>query len=239
MRFLSLALCAVAVAQVPEPPVNYGIVLFPGFQAMDVFGPLDVLNTLSMRQTLNLYIFANQRGLVPTKHAMEGVKSNFGEAVMADYAFNDTEIPDLDVLIVPGGAGTRDSQTQAEVAPFLSKIYPQLQYLVAVCTGSALVARTGILDRRRATTNKLAWEWATSQGPNVDWVPRARWVRDGDIWTGSGITASLDTIYAFVAHVYGEPTAANLSRDLEYVRWTDADNDPFGDFYNTSWPIVG
>jgi transcriptional regulator GlxA family with amidase domain len=111
----------------------------------------------------------------------------------------------------------------------------QLKYVVSVCTGSTVLARAGVLDGRKATTNKVAWTWATSTGPNVTWVPTARWVEDGNIFSGSGITAGLDTAYAWVGHVYGEPVSDWLAKSLEHERNTDPHHDPFG----LIWDVPG
>lgn len=141
-------------------------------------------------------------------------------------------ISPIDVLFVPGGGGTRGN-VDAEVA-FVKAVYPSLQYLVSVCTGSTILARAGVLDGRKATTNKKAWAWATSFGTGVKYVPEARWVRDGNVYTGSGVSAGTDTAYAFVADVYGEPVAQWVADASEYTRWMDADYDPFAE----RWGVV-
>lgn len=66
-------------------------------------------------------------------------------------------------------------------------------FLLTVCTGAALAARAGLLDGKRATTNKMSWAWATSQGTPgaTDWQKKARWVEDGHIWTSAGVTAGM------------------------------------------------
>ncbi|PKS09699.1 hypothetical protein jhhlp_004320 [Lomentospora prolificans] len=74
---------------------------------------------------------------------------------------------------------------------FIKTIYPNLQYLITVCTGASLAARAGVLDRRRATTNKRAWTFVTAFGPDVEWVSPARFVVDGNIWSSSGVSALL------------------------------------------------
>lgn len=96
------------------------------------------------------------------------------------------DVPPLDVLIVPGGFGTRGLGTDKRWEEFVKRQYPTLKYLLVVCTGASIVARAGILDGRRATTNKAAFAWVKTQGPNVKWVEEARWVVDGNIWTSSG-----------------------------------------------------
>ena len=68
---------------------------------------------------------------------------------------------------------------------------------------------------------------ATSQAPNVDWVPVARWVKDGNIWTSSGISAGIDLTYDWVASVYGEEVAQEIADRAEYIRNRDPDYDPF------------
>jgi putative intracellular protease/amidase len=65
-----------------------------------------------------------------------------------------------------------------DAVDYIREVYPSLQYIVSVCTGSTLLARAGILDGKRATTNKKNWTWAVATGPKVKWVP-GRWVVDG------------------------------------------------------------
>lgn len=103
----------------------------------------------------------------------------------------------------------------------------QLKYILSVCTGATILARAGILDGRKATTNKRSWDWATSNGPNVNWVHTARWVADGNIWTSSGISAGIDLTYAWLGHVYGEDVADYVAISDEYKRWTNSTDDPF------------
>lgn len=133
----------------------------------------------------------------------------------------------LDVLLVPGGGGTRKDVSH-EIG-FVKTVYPSLKHLISVCTGSTILARAGVLDNKQATTNKKAWAWATSFGTNVSYVPHARWVQDGNIWTGSGVSAAVDTAFAFVASVYGDDVAQWVADVSEYTRWTNGSYDPFAD----------
>lgn len=136
----------------------------------------------------------------------------------------------IDVLIVPGGVGTRNDMS-ADIA-FVRHMYPSLKAVLSVCTGATILARAGVLDGRRATTNKRAYKWATSMGPNVHWIHEARWIVDGNIVTGSGISAGIDATYAFVSLNYGEKVAQELADSAEYVRWTDGDYDPFAKWWD-------
>jgi transcriptional regulator GlxA family with amidase domain len=227
--------------------VHYGVLLFPAFQALDVFGPLDVFNSLSMLYHFptKLITLAKTSESVETSHQRAGnmmyshPETDVSQSMVVDRTFeqqlkinealaNGEEVDGaIDVLIVPGGVGTRNDMS-AEI-DFVKRMYPTLKAVLSVCTGSTILARAGILDGRRATTNKRAYKWATSTGPNVNWVGEARWVVDGNIVTGSGISAGIDATYAFVSLNYGEKIAQELADSAEYVRWTDADHDPFAE----------
>ncbi|TGJ82827.1 hypothetical protein E0Z10_g5938 [Xylaria hypoxylon] len=210
-----------------KPPTKFGVVLFPGFQALDVFGPLDALNNMSRTRPLEFVILAATLDPVSTKVDNPGDNpGQIGQSVVPTHTF-DTCPEDLEVLLVPGGFGARDPATTAPIVEFLKRIFPKLRHLLTVCTGSAIVAQSGLLDGRRATSNKRRWEWAASQGPAVHWVREARWVVDGNIWTSSGVSAGIDLIFAFIADQYGEETAKQLADIAEYVRNPDSSVDSF------------
>lgn len=108
---------------------------------------------------------------------------------MATHSFADA--PPLDILLIPGGGGSRylSAINDTAIEDFARERYPSLKYLLSVCTGSAFLAKAGLLDGRKATTNKAAWSFPTEFGNNVTWVPTARWVVDGNVWSSSGVSA--------------------------------------------------
>ena len=236
-------------------PVHFGLMVFDHFQALDVFGPMDVLNSLFMlysnNTTPHFSVLSKNMSSVPTSM----MKGGFGQEIVPTTTFKEylaehknakakrhgddhrlpflATKPDIDVLIVPGGGGTRRNMT--EEINFVKTLYPNLKYILSICTGATILSRSGILNGRKATTNKRSWKWAVSTGPNVTWVPTARWVEDGNIITSSGISAGIDATYAFVSKVYGEEVAEYMSKSLEYPRETDPHNDPYG----AIWDVPG
>lgn len=215
-----------------KTPTRYGYVLFPGFQAIDVFGPLDALNTLSWSHNITLSLIAKTTDPVSTvvkDPAYNRVNSSFGESVVPTHTFETA--PPLDVLLVPGGIGTRAPNLDEEIA-FIKATYPKLHSLITVCTGAGLAARAGVLDGKKATTNKAAWASTTALGPRVKWITHARWVQDGNIWTSSGVTAGIDVLFAWLEAVYGNATATRVANSLEYERHLNSSWDPFADLYN-------
>src|SRR5574338_457732 len=103
------------------------------------------------------------------------------------------------VLFVPGGMGTRREVDNPVLLGWLERRAAGATHVTSVCTGAALLARAGLLDGHRATSNKRSWDWVVSQGPRVDWVRRARWVQDGRLWTSSGVSAGIDMTLQLIA----------------------------------------
>lgn len=231
---LQVALPSQPAAQEPSSslPKSFGYVLFPEFQALDVFGPLDALNVLSLGQE-NMTLAILARTLEPvstqvTNPAFNLHNTKFGQRVLPSHTFIDA--PHLDVLIVPGGIGT-DADVGIEI-DFIRRTYPSLQYIISVCTGAGLLARAGLLDGRNATTNKAAWGPTTALGPRVHWITHARWVHDGNLWTSSGVSAGIDVLFAWMEAVFGNATATEVANTLEYERHLNASWDPFAELWN-------
>jgi len=191
-----------------------GIVLFDDFEALDVFGPVELFGMLD--GVVDVRMVAAER---------EPVKCRQGPTVLADFAFADC--PQLDLLLVPGGMGTRSAVDDPSLCAWLAQRARRTDLVMTVCTGSGLLARTGVLDGVRATSNKRAFAWARSQGPNVTWVEHARWVRDGKFATSAGVSAGMDMSLAVIAELFGPDTAERVAGAAEYEWHRNADWDPF------------
>ncbi|KAI0602209.1 DJ-1/PfpI family protein [Biscogniauxia sp. FL1348] len=213
-------------------PQTFGVVLFPGFVMQDMVAVTDPLQLLARNLSLDLYLLAETLDAVTTEPATNAPhSSSFWPRIVPTHTF--AEAPgDIEVLIVPGGPGVRAADV-APVTDFIRATYPQLQYLITVCTGAGLAAKSGVLDGRRATTNKASWGTITAMGPNTTWVSPARWVVDGNIWSSSGVTAGLDLAFAWISEVWGPEWADSVAGVEEYVP-NAQDFDPFAARYNVT-----
>jgi len=162
-----------------------------------------------------------------TPGAMLMETSAFDVSITATHSFDNA--PKLDILLVPGGLGNRAlvQNNNTKLEEFVARRFEETEYVLSVCTGSALLARAGVLDGRRATSNKAAWAFPIQFGKNVTWVPSARWVRDGKVWTSSGVAAGMDMTYAFLRHIFGDPKVNNSLNLAEYAPHVDPNWDPF------------
>lgn len=118
---------------------------------------------------------------------------------------------DLDFLLVPGGAGARAPDLDSYL-DFIKEVEPSLQYFMTVCTGAILASNAGVLDGKRATTNKKAWETVIASSGDVDWIGHARWVVDGKTWTTSGVSSGVDGMLGFIECIYGPDVAETVAK---------------------------
>jgi transcriptional regulator GlxA family with amidase domain len=152
--------------------------------------------------------------------------STVGQSVVVTHTL-DAPPSGLEVLVVPGGLGTRSPDLQPEIN-FIRDAFPSLRYVIGVCTGNVLLARAGILDGKKATGNKKSWSWVTSQSKKVHWIGKARWIVSSDkIWSTSGVSAGVDGTLDWVEKVYGAALATQLENGKEWSRVTDPDLDEF------------
>lgn len=195
-------------------PLKIRAVLFPNFELLDVFGPLELFGALGERVSIEM--LAETPGQI---------RSAQGPQCLADLSFLETTAPD--VLLIPGGHGTRDGVKNPYFLEQL-RILAEKSHLVAtVCTGSALLAKTGLLDGKQATSNKQAFEWVCEQGPHVTWIRKARWIEDGKFFTSSGVSAGMDMALALIAHLFGREESLRIARYAEYLWNEKSSHDPF------------
>jgi transcriptional regulator GlxA family with amidase domain len=191
-------------------------ILFPGFELLDVFGPLEAFGMLAEAGKCKVVTVGEQGGAVASRQ---------GPRTATDFSF--ANCPQLDQFLVPGGMGTRTAVASQRLLGWLCEHAASAQLVMSVCTGAALLARAGLLDGRRATTNKFAFKWVMEQGPRVSWVREARWVEDGKFWTSSGVSAGIDMALAVIARLQGQQTAELIATRMEYEWHRDAAWDPF------------
>jgi transcriptional regulator GlxA family with amidase domain len=206
-----------ATSDTPAKVRTLGIVLYPQFELLDVYGPVEMFG--NMRGKLKVIMVAQKAGPVASAQ---------GPKVVADYSFEDC--PDLDMFMVPGGSGTMTQLGNKKFLEWLRQRAAKAEIVMSVCSGSALLAKAGLLDGRRATSNKQYFNLAVAQGPKVHWVKEARWVDDGDRVTSSGVSAGIDMALHMVARLFGEETAERLANGTEYQWHRDPTQDPFAKF---------
>ena len=119
----------------------------------------------------------------------------------------------------PPGMSKTSSGGQSSNERLLSTLRKHAQtakLTTSVCTGAGLLAAAGLLDGKRATSNKLAFAWVRSQGPRVEWVPEARWVEDENVVTSAGVSAGIDMALYLVGLLASPEVARNVQKFIEY-----------------------
>jgi transcriptional regulator GlxA family with amidase domain len=199
------------------------VALFDGFTVLDVYGPVQAFASARIPRPDGSWLRLFE--IVTLGEKAGPIRSGEGPTTQAEYAF--AEAPAYDILLVPGGFGTRQAVNNAPLLLALTAASRRATVTTTVCTGSALLARTGLMDGRPATSNKVAWDWVVQQGPRVRWQRKARWVDDGDLITSSGVSAGIDMALSVVARLHGVDMARQSARFMEYVWHEDAGDDPF------------
>ena len=193
------------------------VLLYEGFTTMDALGPAEVLSRVldDERKCYEIEYFSATGGLV-------------GSSTSAKiWTRKLDEIAKFDVLLVPGGFVVRELAHEGEFIAALGELARRHEYVIAVCTGSVLLAKTGFLDGMEATSNKLSWQWVTSEAPGVRWVRAARWCVSGKFYTSSGVSAGIDAALGFIADMHGQDEARRIARTMEYVWNSDKNEDLF------------
>jgi putative intracellular protease/amidase len=140
--------------------VNFNFLLFNGFETLDLFGPVEILAHVESHQ---LRYFSLTGGLIT---------STQGVSLMTEPI---DAMPQSGILVLPGGLGTRTLVYDDAFIAALKYYAEHSEYCLTICTGSALLAKTGLLDGRRATSNKKAFDWVTSVSDGPHWIRKARW----------------------------------------------------------------
>ncbi len=226
-------LCSPASAKSQTFPksLRVGIFVFDNFEPIDVWGFIQAFSIARFKGTnyddpppypFEIIFISNEtnpgtKGAVP-----KTLKSYNGPRVAPDLFRDDALKQDIDVLMIPGGFGTREILVKSEPAKveelmtWVRAMDKRVSIMSSVCTGAAILARAGVLDGQPAATNHQAFEWVTSFGPRVKWDNVSRWVDAGHYVTSAGTSAGTDMAFHLVERLEGKPVAEAAALAAEY-----------------------
>jgi len=194
--------------------MEIAVLLFDDFETLDVFGPVEIFGRLIELYVIKFYSINGGQ-----------IKNRHGVSVLTETMKKISH--DLEIFLIPGGPGTRKEVDNKLLIDKIKEISNFSKYVLTVCTGSALLARTGLLDNKNATSNKRAFKWVTTNGANVLWNKKARWTVNGKFYTSSGVSAGMDMALGFLSDRHGITFARKVAFEIEF-NWTeDKNNDTF------------
>ena len=190
-----------------------GIVLFNDIEVLDFCGPFEVFSATRLNE--------EKRRDEPSpfevslvSETLSQVTTTGGMRVMPRYSFRDC--PPMDILVVPGGWGTRKEMNNPVMLEWLRQQAAQVETLTSVCTGSMLLGFAGLLDGLHATTHWRSLDWMRASFPEVMVEYEQHVVSDGHVFTSAGISAGIDMALKVVARYYGEDIARATAVHMEY-----------------------
>ncbi len=190
-----------------------GILLFDQVEVLDFCGPFEVFSVTRLVEG------SHQEAPSPFQVSLISqsgapVLTTGGMQVLADFSFENC--PELDILLVPGGWGTRQEMFNETLLDFVRTRAPRVEILASVCTGALILASAGLLDGLPATTHWKSLDLLQNRFPRVQVERQARVVKAGHIITSAGIAAGMDMALTLVADLHGETIARQTARHMEY-----------------------
>jgi transcriptional regulator GlxA family with amidase domain len=182
-----------------------GILIFPDAEELDFVGPWEVLTSArALRPEDRVVTIAQTR---------EPVRCAKGLQVIPDHSFDDA--PKLDVVLVPGGQGTRREVSNPVLIEWLRKAGAQCTWVTSVCTGALLLHEAGFAKNKRVTTHFAFIDQLQARG-EIEVLKRVRYVRDGNLVTAAGVSAGIDMALWLVGQIHGPALARQVQHYIEY-----------------------
>ncbi|MBR0678707.1 DJ-1/PfpI family protein, partial [Roseomonas alkaliterrae] len=181
-------------------PLRFGLLLFPRLTQLDMTGPFEVFARVPGARVHLVW------------KTRDPVVSDTGLAMLPDTDFD--SCPPLDVLCVPGGPGVAPLMEDEAVLAFLRAQAARARFVTSVCTGALVLGAAGLLKGVRATTHWASHDFLAALGAQP---VQARWVRDGRVVTGGGVTAGIDFALALVAEMLSPEAAQAIQLQIEYA----------------------
>ena len=196
---------------------NVGIFIFDEVDILDFSGPYEVFSRTRTKPGLESRKNNDSApfNVFTISKLQETIRVSGGLKVLADYNFKDS--PKIDILLIPGGLGTRSLLQSIETISWILDTAEGASLLTSVCTGSLLLARAGLLKNKKATTHWGALELLKNVSPSTKILKDRRVVDDGII-TSAGVSSGIDMAFQVVTKLFGDDVAADTAKYIEYQR---------------------
>ena len=183
-----------------------GILLFDQLEELDAIGPWEVFTmAANVRGSGKVVTISEHGGMV---------KCAKGLRIQSDYSFG--EAPPLDVILVPGGMGTRTEVNNKVVIDWIAKVAPGCTWVTSVCTGSMLLIESGVARDKRVTTHWAFVDTLRERGGAAAVVDDMRFVRDGNIVSSAGVSAGIDMSLWIIGQTDSPAFAREVQKRIEY-----------------------
>ena len=194
-------------------PLIVGILIFDDVEILDVAGPFEVFAVTSLNEELRLQQSSPFKVYLISETNKQ-ITAIGGLRLTPDVTI--TECPNLDLLIIPGGWGTRKESKNKILVNWISNQFTNDRLIASVCTGSSLLGKAGLLDGRDATTHWLAFDFLQESAPKVRILKNVRFTLIEPIFTSAGVSAGIDLALRIVSHFFGNEIGQATARYMEY-----------------------
>jgi transcriptional regulator GlxA family with amidase domain len=186
--------------------ITAGLLIFNEAEELDFVGPWEVLTAAARMRS-------DGDKVVTIAERPDPVACNKGMRVIPDHTFGDA--PPLDIVLVPGGQGTRREVNNPVLIEWLRTVGQRCTWVTSVCTGALLLHEAGFARDRRVTTHWAFVETLRARG-HITVLDDARWVQDGNVVTSAGVSAGIDMALWLVGQLHGEEFARGVQKYIEY-----------------------
>ena len=184
------------------------IVLFDDVEVLDFAGPFEVFSVCGRRSQLDPF------DVFTVSERAQPIRARNGLVVTPSHSF--ATCPPADLLIIPGGFGTRREMKNPVMLEFVAQMGRESEFLLSVCTGALILGCAGLLDGLHATTHHLAMDELRAAAPRAVILADERVVDNGRVLLSSGVSAGIDLSLHMVARLLGDDLALETARYMEY-----------------------
>ncbi len=185
-----------------------GVLLFENVELLDFAGPYEVFSLAGKRDNKKLF------SLFTVAESDKAVRTSNGVTVIPDYTFGNA--PEINILLVPGGTGTRTEMHNDRTIEWILGLFLSLEHLLSVCTGALVLAKAGLLDGLDVTTHHAAVDLLRQTAPEAKIVTGRRVVDNGKVVLSAGISAGIDMSFYFISKNISYEEARSIATHMEY-----------------------